>query len=1314
MSTSAHGVSERTSHRNNSLCSQSTQSRIFPNVCIFCRYTSRPVLRCQAKAFRSSLVPRQSTDSGAERLSYDSHGSGVFSARSTQKEDGIKAPDAPKIKDYRRTIDETDPRAERQGSPSPDSYEGQAMLRNDVKQPIRHRFRKREGRPPPPRGRMLQELGQRTHAPTDGMKSRDQYRMTSVQTRCPSCAWTIHINQVECPRCNRRIPKDNGNQASYSQPPEPVRQAQQPSPTAVAKAKSIAEAPEPVRQAQQPSPTPVAEAKSIAEAPEQARQAQQPSPTPVAEAKSIAEAPEQDRPPQKRPWSRTPADLEAKIGSFLRDREDFTPDPRIHIPKLIELGDAAKYWTRDRITHQQRVEKFLNNISGHLQKGYAWVCKSCTARNQGRFCSKCSGPIYPVKINRELRMKRRCHQCKTETSLLNDRSCPGCGKSNHWQPYIQDLRQQVVYWTKRPVETLSNANTTSHTENVQDDPRAGESVSGISASPNDVQPSQQVSSAAQPPPPLHVTKDIPTEVASDPKHPSPDQWASYQPTSKPSEDPLIRRIEPDFIVRRPMSGLPDKYSRQLNKGPNSVIRQKVSDLPERSPKRSNDLPHTSKDEENDEQPFSADDMERMTRRPKQTEPLVRFIGGPEAEQSTEGLEQSIEGPEQSTEAQVPSRMDRRREALAQGMAKGKPDRRRGFRNARSEDLLSYDDEADSERRGRKRAKAVNKPQRVTEAPTPIYLPDFITVNNLATALDINIGKFTDVMRSLGFEDTNNDLVLDAETAGLIAAEFNFEAIVDTQESEQDLKAVEEANEKSDLPARPPVVTIMGHVDHGKTTILDYLRKSSVAASEHGGITQHIGAFSVSMPSGRLITFLDTPGHKAFLDMRQRGANVTDIVILVVAADDSVKPQTVEAIKHAKGAGVQMIVAINKIDKEDADLDRVKGDLARNGVIIEEFGGDIQVVNVSGKTGEGMELLEEATIALADTLELRAPTNGTVEGWILEATTTKAGRVATILVRRGTLTSGQTIVAGSTWTKVRTLRNEAGVEISSAGPGTPVEVDGWRDQPAAGDEVLQANDESHARDVIDHRVEVSERKQMSEDVSAINEARRLEQEKREREDADARRYHGTLAPDEVANPNGPKEIPLLIKADVSGSAEAVMTSLPSLGNSEVRPLLLRSGVGPVAESDVEHAATAKGHIVAFNTSTEGAVRRLAEQKGVSIIEQTIIYKLMEEINGKLSEYLKPVVTTKVLGEAEVAQLFEITIKGRKTNSVAGCKIRNGIVNRNSKVRVLREGETVYDGMFSPSDSFRLLRSSTFGHQKHADITGQRYVELPQKP
>jgi translation initiation factor IF-2 len=620
--------------------------------------------------------------------------------------------------------------------------------------------------------------------------------------------------------------------------------------------------------------------------------------------------------------------------------------------------------------------------------------------------------------------------------------------------------------------------------------------------------------------------------------------------------------------------------------------------------------------------------------------------------------------------------------IPRGKGRDKARRRQQF-------IEEEDDEGEREvarqRAELKKQRKAEKAARKAAAPTPLLLPEFISVSNLAVALKVRLEDFNQKLEELGFEEMSHDYILNAENAGLIAMEYNYEAIIDRSESE-DLKAREPAPDPSVLPQRPPVVTIMGHVDHGKTTLLDWLRKSSVAATEHGGITQHIGAFSVPMPSGNIITFLDTPGHAAFLSMRQRGANVTDIVVLVVAADDSVKPQTIEAIKHAQAAKVPIIVAINKIDKEDANVDRVKQDLARHGVDVEDFGGDTQVVCVSGKTGQGMDELEEALVTLSEILDMRAETDGPAEGWILEASIKSMGKVATVLVKRGTMRPGQFIVAGKTWARIRCLRNEAGSEIEEAAPGTPVQIDGWREQPVAGDEVLQAPDEAKAKDVVDYRLEKEERDKMAEDMEAINEHRKAEQEKREREKAEAAAAAEAEANNEDLvhkareKPIGAKEIYFIVKGDVSGSVEAVVDSISSIGNKEVRPHILRSGVGQISEFDIEHAAAAKGLIINFNTTVDPNIAQLAAHSKVSILDHNIIYRLVDDVKAELSKHLPPLITHRVLGEAEIAEVFQITVKGRQQKPIAGCKVRNGTISKNAKVRVLRKGEKIFDGMF----------------------------------
>ncbi|OQE74608.1 hypothetical protein PENNAL_c0078G01431 [Penicillium nalgiovense] len=608
----------------------------------------------------------------------------------------------------------------------------------------------------------------------------------------------------------------------------------------------------------------------------------------------------------------------------------------------------------------------------------------------------------------------------------------------------------------------------------------------------------------------------------------------------------------------------------------------------------------------------------------------------------------------------------------------KPMKRREGRKGRESESDGADFDSEDRERLRlerrrqqkeKNAQRAAKKAAALAAPAPLYLPEFISVSNLADVIGVRPAQFVQRMEDMGFEEITYRDILDAETAGLVAAEFNYEAIFDSGKA--DLHAAPELEDTSGLPPRPPVVTIMGHVDHGKTTILDWLRKSSVAASEHGGITQHIGAFSVTMPSGKAITFLDTPGHSAFLEMRRRGADVTDIVVLVVAADDSVKPQTIEAIKHATQAKVPVIVAISKIDKEGNNPDRVKGDLSVHGIHVEDYGGDVQAIGVSGKTGQGMVELEEAIVALSEMLDHRASTTCNVEGWVIEASTKSYGRVASALIRRGTLRPGDIIVAGTAWARVRTLRNEAGVTISEATPGMPVEIDGWREQPGAGTELLQAPTEQKAKDVVDYRLEKSDTQKMGIDMVAINEARRelLEKRRRENEDEETAKE---------VEPTGPKSVNFVLKGDVDGSVEAVLNSVAAVGNNEVFANIIRSGVGPVGEFDIEHAGSAKGKIISFNQVIDPNIMRIAEAEGVDILDHNIIYKLIDDIKAILSEKLPPTITTRVTGEAEIQQVFEITVKGREKTAIAGSRVRNGLINKTRKVRVLRGEEIVYDG------------------------------------
>lgn len=595
----------------------------------------------------------------------------------------------------------------------------------------------------------------------------------------------------------------------------------------------------------------------------------------------------------------------------------------------------------------------------------------------------------------------------------------------------------------------------------------------------------------------------------------------------------------------------------------------------------------------------------------------------------------------------------------------------------------WDDESShrwEQKKRRKADQAARKQRELQEEnqPMPIFLPEYISASNLAQALKQRPEQFLVDMEEMGFENVTPDTIMTGETAALISMEYGFEPTVDTG-SQRDLKPRPIPDDVSSLPSRPPVVTIMGHVDHGKTTLLDWLRKSSVAAQEHGGITQHIGAFVVKMSAGKQITFLDTPGHAAFLSMRQRGANVTDIVVLVVAADDSVMPQTIEALKHATSAKVPIIVAINKIDKEDARVDQVKADLARHGVEIEDYGGDVQVVCVSGKTGQGMPDLEENIITLSEILDVRAETDGMAEGWILESSVKQNGKTATVLVKRGTLRPGDFIVAGKTWARVRVLRNEAGAELAEAPPGTPVEVLGWRELPDAGQPVLQAPDEGKAKTAVEYRLEMAEREQSSVQLA--------EQEQRQREKAAADAAAADADADagqdgDVAATSEPGVLyqNFTVRADVVGSVEAVCGSILELGNNEVRPKILRSAAGQISEYDIDHAAASKSVIINFNVPVLPHIKQRAEEAKVKILDHNVIYHVVDDAKAALSDLLPMNVTYRVSGEADILQVFPINVKKRAFKNIAGCRVRNGSIKKSSMVKVLRKGKVVFDGKF----------------------------------
>lgn len=597
---------------------------------------------------------------------------------------------------------------------------------------------------------------------------------------------------------------------------------------------------------------------------------------------------------------------------------------------------------------------------------------------------------------------------------------------------------------------------------------------------------------------------------------------------------------------------------------------------------------------------------------------------------------------------------------------------------------------DQERKRKRKNKGAAKAQQKPARPE-IVIPEFISVEKLAQGLKVRVPEFLEKLEEEGFEGARHDHVLDSGTSAMFAEIYGFEAIIKTVDDSGDIFPRPPAEDPSVLPPRPPVVTIMGHVDHGKTTILDYFRKANVVATEHGGITQHIGAFSVTMPgSERNITFLDTPGHAAFLEMRRRGAVVTDIVVLVVAADDSVNAQTIEAIKHAREAGVQMIIAINKVDKPEADVEKVKLDLTQHDIVVEDFGGDYQAIPVSGKTGQGMDDLEEAILTLADVADFRAEVDGQAEGWIIESRVGATGRIATVLVRRGTLRPGDFIVAGTTWARVRTLRDDAGDLIEEAPPGTPVQIDGWRgDDPEAGLLVLQAENEQQAKDAIAVRKEREDVAWEIDNMAAINATRA--------EDAAARakvlqweKEQGYLSMGYKRRPKdnegwvekesaGPQLVHFVIKADVAGSTEALVAAVSGIGNSEIRANIVDSGTGGLTESDIKMlAATGEvAYAISFNQPIDNEIRQVAAAARIQILDHNIIYKVTDDVTDKVAAELPPIVTQRVLGEAEVGDIFEIKVK-KGSVKIAGCRVTNGTIKRSEKIRVLRDGEAIYTG------------------------------------
>ncbi|MEN9725073.1 MAG: hypothetical protein RLZZ98_582 [Pseudomonadota bacterium] len=540
----------------------------------------------------------------------------------------------------------------------------------------------------------------------------------------------------------------------------------------------------------------------------------------------------------------------------------------------------------------------------------------------------------------------------------------------------------------------------------------------------------------------------------------------------------------------------------------------------------------------------------------------------------------------------------------------------------------------------------------------VLVPETISVGDLAHKMSVKAGEVIKALMKMGMMVTINQ-VLDQDTALIVVEEMGHIAkAAAANDPETFLDETEHA--EAVLEARPPVVTVMGHVDHGKTSLLDYIRRSRVASGEAGGITQHIGAYHVETPRG-MVTFLDTPGHEAFTAMRARGAKATDIVILVVAADDGVMPQTKEAVHHAKAAGVPLVVAVNKIDKAEANPDRVKQELASEEVVPEDWGGDTMFVEVSAKTGQGIDNLLEAVLLQAEVLELKAAKNTPAKGLVIEGRLDKGrGPVSSILVQSGTLRRGDMLLAGTAFGRVRAMLDEAGQEVKEAGPSIPVEILGLSDVPNAGDEIIVLNDERKAREIALFR------QGKFRDVKlAKQQAAKLEN------------MFEQMAEGEV------KTLALIIKSDVQGSYEALATSLQKLSTAEVKVNIIHTGVGAITESDVNLSVASKAVLIGFNVRADAGARKLIESSGVDVRYYNIIYEAVDEVKAALGGMLAPEKKESAIGLVEVREVFRIS----KVGAVAGCYVLDGMIKRASKIRLLRDDVVLHSGELDSLKRFK---------------------------
>ena len=564
----------------------------------------------------------------------------------------------------------------------------------------------------------------------------------------------------------------------------------------------------------------------------------------------------------------------------------------------------------------------------------------------------------------------------------------------------------------------------------------------------------------------------------------------------------------------------------------------------------------------------------------------------------------------------------------------------------------------SVRRQREKARMRDDQPQVKQV-RDVVIPDTISVAEFANRMAERTADVVKELMKLGVMATAAQTI-DGETAELVAQEFGHR-VQRVSESDVEIGLDGEEDEAASLKPRPPIVTVMGHVDHGKTSLLDAIRQTDVAAGESGGITQHIGAYQIKTPGGNAITFIDTPGHEAFTEMRSRGANITDIVILVVAADDSVMQQTVEAINHAKAAGCPVIVAVNKCDKPEADPKRVRNDLLQHEIITEEYGGDVLCVDVSAITGQGLDKLEEAIMLQAELLELTANPDRAASGVVVEAKVERGrGSVATLLVQKGTLKLGDIFVVGAESGRVRALLDDRGKNLKTAGPGRPVEILGLNGTPMAGDNCVVVESEARAREIAEYRT-----RQIKEREAARGARGSVEQ------------MLSAIAAGEA------EELPVVIKTDVHGSLEAIRVALEKLGTDQVKVRILSAGVGAISESDISLSTASNAIVIGFNVRAIPQARDLAKRDGVEIRYHSIIYELIDEVKAAMGGLLSPDTQEDFIGYAEIRQVFGVS----KIGKVAGCMVTEGIIKRGCKVRLLRDNVVIHEGSLKTLRRFK---------------------------